>query len=224
MLKDNKEDIHRGELEKIYISLLAKSIRVGVVGGGKAATIKVKTLIEKNVYMEVIAKEFSNEILSINNTNLKLVKEAYNKEFIKDKHLIIIAVNDHELVNIIKKNCQDEYKIFINCSDFKEGMGAIPVQRELNNISFGLSTKQGNPKGALLASDLAFRALEDIDDFIGFTGRLREKIKGFSNKKELIDFIISDDFKFFYNKGKDRVVLGLFLKEDIIENLYEYLR
>lgn len=221
MFENNREDISREELEKIYFSFFTKSIRVGVIGGGKAAAIKVKTLTNKNIYVEVLAKEFSEEILSINSNKLILVKSTYSKEFIKNKHLIIIAVNDDKLTDEIKNDCEEEYKIFINCTDFKRGMGAIPVQKDLNNISFGLSTKQGNPKGALLAADLAFKSLIEIDDFIGFTGKLRENIKKLDNKKELINFIVSDDFKYFWNIGKDRIILNLFLTEDEIENLYD---
>ena len=221
MFENNREDISREELEKIYFSFFTKSIRVGVIGGGKAAAIKVKTLTNKNIYVEVLAKEFSEEILSINSNKLILVKSTYSKEFIKNKHLIIIAVNDDKLTDEIKNDCEEEYKIFINCTDFKRGMGAIPVQKDLNNISFGLSTKQGNPKGALLAADLAFKALIEIDDFIGFTGKLRENIKKLDNKKELINFIVSDDFKYFWNIGKDRIILNLFLTEDEVENLYD---
>ena len=221
MFENNREDISREELEKIYFSFFTKSIRVGVIGGGKAAAIKVKTLTNKNIYVEVLAKEFSEEILSINSNKLILVKSTYSKEFIKNKHLIIIAVNDDKLTDEIKNDCEEEYKIFINCTDFKRGMGAIPVQKDLNNISFGLSTKQGNPKGALLAADLAFKSLIEIDDFIGFIGKLRENIKKLDNKKELINFIVSDDFKYFWNIGKDRIILNLFLTEDEVENLYD---
>lgn len=220
MFKNNKEDIFTENLEKIYLSFFSKSIRVGIVGGGRAAAIKARTLHNKKIYTEVLAKDFSDEILSISNENLKLIKAEYDKNFIRDKHIIIIAVGDDELIYTIKKHCEDEYKIYINCSEFKDGMGVIPVQRDLENISFGLSTKQGNPKGALYAADLAFKSLSDIDEFIGFTGKLRNNIKNINNKREIIDFVVSDDFKFFWNKGKDKVVLKLFLNEDEVKCLY----
>ena len=49
MFENNREDISREELEKIYFSFFTKSIRVGVIGGGKTAAIKVKTLTNKNI-------------------------------------------------------------------------------------------------------------------------------------------------------------------------------
>ena len=74
--------------------------------GGKAATIKVKGLLEKGCYVHILSKEFSKEILDIENKNLKLEKGNYYKEFIKDAHLIIIAVDESSLVHKISKDCE----------------------------------------------------------------------------------------------------------------------
>ena len=223
MLKDFEEDIHREELERIYLSFFSDKLRVGIIGGGKAAAIKIRTLLKKNIYVEALAKEFSEEILSVSDEKLILIRSDYNEEFIKDKHLIIIAINDNKLLGEIKNQCERNYKLYINCSDFRDGMGVMPVQRSLNNISFGLSTNSGNPKGALLASNLAIESLKDIDSFLGFIGILRNNAKKLTyHKSYIIEFINSDDFKFFWDKGKDKIVLNLFFDKDDVEYLYRY--
>ena len=40
-------------------------------------------------------------------------------------------------------------------------------------------------------------------------------------KKEIVDFICTEDFKFFYEKGKDRKVFSMFFDECITQNIYD---
>ena len=86
MCRNNREDI----FNLVPINIISSKFHVKVIGGGKAATIKVKGLLEKGCYVHILSKEFSKEILDIENKNLKLKKGNYYKEFIKDGHLIII--------------------------------------------------------------------------------------------------------------------------------------
>ena len=112
------------------------------------------------------------------------------------------------------------FKIFIDCSNFKDGMAVVPVQREISNISFALNTKVGNPKGAVLAAEAAMETLKEYDDFIEYTGLIRNKAKNLDyNKKEIIDFISTEDFKFIWEKNKSELALKLFFGKYIIEKL-----
>ncbi len=221
MLKNFEENIYGDEIERIYLSFFSNKLRVGIIGGGKAAIIKIRSFLNRNVYVEVLAREFSKDILDINDKNLRLIKSEYKSEFIQDKHLIVIAINDSELLTQIKYECDKNYKLYINCSDFKDGIGAMPVQRNLENISFGINTTGGNPKGALMAADIAYKSLKSIDDFIGYITVLRNNAKKLrSYKKEVIEFLNCNDFKFFCDKGKDEAVFKLFLEKDDLWCLY----
>lgn len=221
MFNDVEENIYGDEIERIYLTFISSKLRVGIIGGGKAATIKVRSFLKGNVYIEVLAREFSEDILNISDKNLKLIKSEYRDDFIKDKHLIVIAINDSVLLQKIKYECDKNYKLYINCSDFKEGIGIMPVQRNLKNISLGISTAGGNPKGALMVADIAYKSLVDIDEFIGYTTKIRNNAKFIRvYKKEIIEFINCNDFKFFYDKGKDEIVFKLFLEDSDLQRLY----
>lgn len=221
MFKNFEENIYGEEIERIYLSFFSNKLRVGVIGGGKAAIIKIRSFLKRNVYVEVLAREFSEDILSIRDKNLRLIKSDYKSDFIQDKHIIVIAINDSELLQRIKDECDEAYKLYINCSDFKDGIAAMPVQRNLKNISFGINTVGGNPRGALMVADIAYKSLCSIDDFIGFITRLRNNAKVLGNhKKEVIEFLNSNDFKFFYDKGKDKTVFKLFLEDEDLQCLY----
>ena len=216
MLKDNRENIHDKVDCFMPITLFGNKIKVGIIGGGKAALIKTRYFLNKNVKVKVLSRDFSIELRKMLNDNLELIKGEYNKEFILDKHIIIIAIDDFETINRIKKDCDDLSKIYISSYSFKDGMGVIPVTRESKNFNVSLNSKCGNPKGSLIVADKIVNIMHEYDEFIEYSSRLRENIKNIGNiKSELIDFVISEDYKFFKFKDKEKIVLKLFYDEDI---------
>ncbi|MGL5087420.1 MAG: NAD(P)-dependent oxidoreductase, partial [Clostridium sp.] len=207
-------------IEYTYLALMSKKLRVGIVGGGKAGLIKARNFIAKGCYVEILSKDFLQEFIKIENENVVLNRFAYSKEFIEDKHIIILALDNDELRFEISKHCEECFKIFIDCTEFKEGMAVVPVQREMQNISFALNTRNGNPKGAVLAVNAAMEKLKEYDEFIKYTGKIRNKAKKLeNNKKEIIDFIGSEDFKFIFEKNKSELALKLFFGENILEEI-----
>lgn len=217
MSKNTRENIQNGEIEYTYLALMSDKLRVGIIGGGKAGFIKAKNFIKKGCYVEILSKTFLDKFINIENNNIVLNRKVYNKDFIKDKHIIILSLNDEKLRKEIISHCEEEFKIFIDCSNFKEGMAVVPVQRETSNISFALNTKVGNPKGAIVAAEAAMETLKEYDDFIEYTGLIRNKAKNLDNhKKEIIDFISTEDFKFIWEKNRGKLVLRMFFEDAII--------
>lgn len=220
MSKDIRENIQTTEIEYTYLALMSHKLRVGIIGGGKAGFIKAKNFISKGCYVEILSKTFLNEFINIESNNIVLNRKSYNKKFIEDKHIIILSLDDEKLRKEISIHCEETFKIFIDCSNFKDGMAIVPVQRETSNISFALNTKGGNPKGAILATEVAMKTLKEYDDFIEYTGLIRNKAKKLDcHKKEIIDFINTEDFKFIWKKNKGELALKLFFGEDIIKKL-----
>lgn len=223
MHENNREDICDEGIDYSYISLIASKLRVGIIGGGKAGTIKTKHFVNSKCYVEVLSHTFNEEIIKLSKTfkgRLKLVNKEFSYEFLKDKHLIIIALDDINLKNIIRKYCDDNFKIYIDSSNFKDGMGVVPIQKSTKNISFALNTKHGNPKGAVLASSKVKNLLEEYDDFIGFMGKIRYRSKEFpKHKDEILGFIGNDDFKKFFDEGKSEGVLRSKFPKEIVDYL-----
>jgi len=153
---------------------------------------------------------------------LKLINEEFSYKFLEDKHIIIIALDEIKLKNIVKKYCDDNYKIYIDSSNFKDGMGVVPIQKSTKNISFALNTKYGNPKGAVLVSNKVKDFLEGYDDFIGFIGKIRYRAKELPKyKDEILRFIGNDDFKKFFDEGKSESVLRSKFSKEIVDYLFD---
>lgn len=223
MFENNREDISSEEIRYSYISLISSKLRVGIVGGGKAGTIKARHFINDNAYVEVLSKTFTEDLLELSKDytkKLMLINEEFNYDFLKDKHLIIIAIEDKNLIDKIKIYCEENFKIYIDSSDFKEGMGVIPIERDTKNISFALNTKQGNPKGAVLAAEKVKNLLEEYDDFLGFMGKIRTSAKKYPEyKKEILSFVGNEDFKILFDQGKAEEALRNNFPNEIIDYL-----
>lgn len=222
MSKHYKEDIFNGELGFSMISLFSKKLRIGVIGLGKGGYIKAKHFLKEGCYVEIISKEYNEFYNKLKEFDFKFILGEYSKEFIEDKHIIIIAIDEYNKVLEIKKDCMDKYKIYIDSTNFKEGMGAIPSQRKGENYVFGINTLGGNPKGTVILSNKAEECLKEYDDFIGYTTSIRNKAKRNSQtKREIIDFINSEDFYYFYKKNKSNIILKMFYNKENFNRLLE---
>lgn len=220
MLENNREDFYDGLASFMQLSLMPNKMRIGIIGGGRGALIKLKYFLSKGAEVSILSKELSEDILKIESKSLKKLIGEYCYDFIKDKHIVVIAINHKETIEQIKIDCEALSKIYISSYSFSDGMGMIPVTRESKNLSFSLSTKCGNPKGSLMVSRKVEEVLKEYDDFIEYSSKLRKNIKNLEEiKSQLLDFIISEDYRFFRIKDKEFTVLQLFYKEDIIKKV-----
>lgn len=215
----SKANLH-GELSYAPITLFGEKLKIGVIGAGRGALIKVRNFYNKGSKIEVLALDFLEDFYKFNGDKVKLIKGNYNKDFILDKHLIIIAIDNDSVINEIKDDCEKLCKIYINSSKFKDGMGVIPVTRESKFITVAVNTKVGNPRGSVMVAESITESLEEFDEYIRLTGEIRNSL--FLDKEikdDLLKFINSSDCKFFYDKDKIFEVFKLFYDEDIVSKI-----
>lgn len=214
MYEDNKEDILCSRVNYTVLSLISPKINVLIVGGGKAALTKVKTFVKNGCRVSVLSKEHTAEFNElINHENLELIKGEYKQDYILNKHMVIIATNSENTNERIREDCNRLYKLYIDCSKPKEGLCVTACQRSTKSTTFGINIRDFSPKTSVFLADKIKKELEMCDDFIEFTAFVRNNIKQLENKNEIMDFICSDDFMFFYEKNMNSIVLKMFYPE-----------
>ena len=223
MDEDNRKDICNEEIDYSYIALISKKLRIGIVGGGRAGVIKTKHFIENKCYVEVLSKSFDKEIIELakkHDKRLRLIYNEFTYDFLKDKHLIIIALDDENLKNQVKKYCDENYKLYIDSSEFKNGMGTVPIQRSTKSATFALGTKIGNPKGAIFLASKVKNLLEEYDEFIIFAGEIRRRAKKFPKYKgNIVSIVNSDDFKKVFDEGNCEKELKKSFPKEVVDYL-----
>ena len=212
MPKNNKQDFY--EINKMnygMISLLSSKTRIGVIGAGKAGILKAKHFLSEGftVYMINDIDIKDKEKLQFIHTNKNLIfnVQSYNKDFLVDKHIIIICINDSNTREIIINDCEELSKIYINCSDYKDGNAITSAQLSFNSMVVGINTKYANPKGAVFIADKIKNNISEYDEFIEYTSQIRNRVKYQEIKNEVLNFIINEDFYFFFKKKKVNLIL-----------------
>ncbi|PRR78281.1 Precorrin-2 dehydrogenase [Clostridium liquoris] len=207
----NTKDILYNGIENTFLSLISDKINVLIIGGGRAGFIKAKTFSKNGCNVTVLSKEFCEEFKGICNLhNVKLIKEKYKKEYILNNHLIIIAVNDEKVNSLVKTHCNELFKLYLDCTNFKKGLFVVPCQRNTGAISFGINTKGGSPKTSRYLAGKVNKVLYEYNSFVEYNCSLRNRVKDFYNKDEIMKFVASDDFYFFYKKNQHENILKMF--------------
>ncbi len=213
MPRDNRENIL---LDYAFISLIAQKINVIIIGGGRGGYIKAKSFLQKGYNVSVISKEFDQKFKALYG-EIYLIEDIYRTEYILDKHLVIIATDDEMLNQKIKEDCEDYYKIYLDSSNFREGQFITPVEVKSDNIKVGVHTAVGSPKTSVFLGKKLKDTIDQYDDFVKYIGTLRNDILKTSKDRklnlEIMNFVNSDDFYFFYKKNKHRLILKLFWRD-----------
>jgi len=214
MPENNKKDILRDSVENSYIALISSKVKVLIVGGGRAAFIKTKNFAIRGCGVVVISKDFDETFKIFDKySKVKLVNNEYITDYIYDAHIVVIATNDDKINDKIRKDCDKINKLYMDCSKPEKGKFIVPCQRASKNFSVAVNVKGKSPKTSVYIADKAKKYLERYEAFIEFTVKIRNKVKG-AHKKEIMKFICSDDFYFFYRRNKAELVLKMFYGED----------
>lgn len=134
----------------VMISIEEKNILV--VGAGKAAMKKVKTMKGRGANITIVGSDvstFENEksadFETINENEVKVINENYNEKHLNDKHLVFIATNNEELNEKIQKDCEAR-NILVNRVDTGFAGDFINMYNlEDEEYNVGISTYGASP-------------------------------------------------------------------------------
>jgi len=214
MRRHNKQDF--SALNYTMISLISNKINVLIVGGGEAAFIKCRTFSKEGCNITVVSKEFCSGLYELGDSyNVKLIEDEYNESYVDLNHIVIIATDNKEINESIKDYCDRKCKLYVHCEDYKKGLFITPLQRDTPNMKFAIHTKNSSPKTALFMSKIIEDEICKYTNFIDYTCRIRNIVKQRSEKKEIMDFVCSKDFNFFYDMGAQDTILEMFYEIEL---------
>lgn len=211
MSENIRKDFSLEDISFSTIALLSSKINVLIVGGGRAGLIKAKSFAKKGCSITIVSPTFIEDFYSLaDEYDITLVKETYKLDYIVKSHLVVIATDNSELNEIIRKDCNKSFKLYLDCSDFTKGNFINTVQRDTENIVLSINTKKGSPRTSMLLAEVLEGNLKDYENLAEFAFEIREKIKTNPKKDEVMKFICSKDFYYFYSRGFGEVVLNIF--------------
>lgn len=200
----NKEAINNDLTEQVHLEaeqernnlypifLKVKSLQILIVGGGHVAEEKLTFLLKSSPDAKVtmVSPMFRDGTLELaKKGDVKLIKQRYNKRYLKGKH-IVIATTDAPKVNIkVHKNCRKR-SILVNVADNPPFcdfyMGGIVTK---GNVKVAISTNGKSPTTAKRLRQFFEDVIpENVDDLVKNLNEYRKTIKGdFEQKVETLN-------------------------------------
>ena len=213
MKGDNLKD------NNILVSLLSPKIKVIVLGGGYAAYIKSKTFSKKGCQVFILSKKFMDDFENIDSlSTVHIIYGEYEKKYIEDKNIVVIATDDSKTNCSIAEDCKTLCKIYIDATNPENGNCITPCQRNTKNISIGINTKGVSPVTSVFIANKMVDYVKEYDEFVEFTSHIRNSICSIEDKRKIMKFICTDDFYFFYKKGKALDVINMFYDSKFEDN------
>jgi len=169
----------------MFINLKQKEVLV--IGGGKVATRKVKTLLNFGPSITVIARQTTDLIDKLAQEGvIKLHKRSFNlKEDIKNKDAVIVALDDIDLQKSIYEKCSKE-NIPVNCVDSPAFCTFIfPSVIVRGDFVIGISTSGKAPLISKKVREFLENIIPDkIEDIVESVERVRNSNMGTLERRE----------------------------------------
>ena len=169
------------ELYPVFLKM--HQLHTLLVGGGNVGLEKLTFLLKSSpsAKVTVVSKAFLEEIVEIgkNNPNIILVKDAYDEQYLHEKHLVIAATDNKEVNKEIYRDAKKRY-LLVNVADTPEFcdfyLGGIVTK---GNIKIGISTNGKSPTTAKRLRQLFEEIIpEDINEMVENINKYRATLKG----------------------------------------------
>jgi len=191
-------------MEHFYpIFLDLKSKKCLVVGGGKVALRKVKSLLNCGASVTVVSPALTPELQGMAvEEKIEYFKESYNHKHLERVFLVIGATDDQDTNSTIAADCFSR-NIMVNIADVPSLCNFIvPSLVSRGPLSIAISTEGKSPAFArLLKEELEQSFSEDHGEFVKFLGELRpfimEQVPDSQRKALFLKLAGEEFFKLF---------------------------
>lgn len=182
--------MERNELYPIFLKV--SQLNVLIVGGGNVGLEKLTFLLKSspNARVQMVALEFLPETVELaQKHHVEMVQEAYHKQFLEGKHMVIACTDKPEVNEQVYHDCR-ERSILVNVADNPPFcdfyMGGIVTK---GNVKVAISTNGKSPTTAKRLRQFFEDVLpEDIDDLVKNLNEYRKTLKGsFGEKVEALN-------------------------------------
>tara|TARA_R110002049_G_scaffold34874_3_gene113115 strand:- start:1250 stop:1831 length:582 start_codon:yes stop_codon:yes gene_type:complete len=171
-------------MNELYpVFLKVHQLETLLVGAGNVGLEKLSFLLKSspNAKVTIVSKDFLKEIVTIakDNSNIKMVQDAYNDEYLNEKHLVIAATDDKEVNKKVYHDAKKHY-LLVNVADTPEYcdfyLGGIVTK---GNIKIGISTNGKSPTTAKRLRQLFEEIIpDDINEMVENINKYRDTLKG----------------------------------------------
>ena len=194
------------------ISLDLKNRKCLVVGGGRVAERKVRSLLQCGAHVWVVSPELTGELqkLAAEGT-ISFVRRHYATEDLEECFLVISAVDDHEINSRVANDCS-ERSILVNVvDDPPRCLFAVPSVLRRGSLCIAVSTDGKSPLLARrIREELESLFGAEYDEFLEIMGEVRSRVlREIPDKEErrrIFECLINSDLLKLIREGERDLV------------------
>ena len=170
----------QNELYPVFLKLSV--LNVLIVGGGQVGLEKLTFILKSSpsAQVTVVSKAFIPEVIDLaKGFDVTLLKQAYHKDFLSQKQIVIAATDDLAVNLKVHEDCKNE-NILVNLADNPTYcdfyMGGIVTK---GNVKIAISTNGKSPTMAKRLRQFFEEVLpENMNDLVENLNQYRKTIKG----------------------------------------------
>lgn len=148
------------------VNLLLEGKNCLIVGGGKVATRKFKSLFEKGAVVTVVAPQISETIQkSAGSDRVELCKRGFENKDVEGKSLVYIATDDRAFNENVLAICKD--KRILACSVDKNWENSdfiTPATLQFNDLTISISSNGAQCRRTRTLKEVITKQLQLLDD------------------------------------------------------------
>lgn len=195
------------------ISLKLENKNCLIIGGGRVAQRKIKTLLEYDACIKVVSPHLEEEIFKwAEQGRITLVKRSFLPQDLDNIFMVFIATNDNRVNTHIANQCKEK-GIMANVVD-DPGLCDfyVPSILRRKSLCLAISTEGKSPAFARwLRRQMENYISEEYGEFVEILGEIRPEIKDLSltseDKKRLMEEIINSDWLQLLEAGDEDLVM-----------------
>lgn len=179
-----------------------------IVGGGVVAYRKAKVMLEFGGIIYIVSSEISDEFIKMSKDykeeeRLILIKDEYNKSYIKNKFMVIAATSSREVNREVVADCKDSGILASNVDGRDDSDFINPGIYKNDNLTISISTGGSFPYlTKKIRREIEEKYKKYDDEFLSVLEDVRYGIikKHPDKKRQIMDKILGleiDDLKKF---------------------------
>ncbi|MGP4077355.1 NAD(P)-binding protein [Halobacillus sp. K22] len=173
--------------------------RAVIIGGGKVACKRARTLIESGAQVTIVSPHLTSELSVMAADSLvEWKKKLFQPNDIKDAYIVVIATNN-ELVNEQVWQSSSRVPLVNVTGEAERGNLQFPGHIKRGRLSIAVSTGGASPKlAARMKEELEQKYNHDYEDYVDFLYTCRQYIKrsrlSSEEKQETLKKLVEEDY------------------------------
>lgn len=205
-------------MKSIPIFLNMEGKKVLIIGGGQAALIKTKTLLDFELDVTIVAPKIIEELLSFEKQEkLKIKRKWFSIEDLEGYYLVILAA-DAETNRLIAKDCHKKEIMVSSVSQKEEGDFFFPSHKKQGEMVATVSTNGLFPiLGKRICEKIEFPSEEKLQ-FLAEKRAFLLKLNLSSQKRKRLFFQLTEED--ILNREDYQTVIDRMIEENLNDGMH----